>query len=74
MSVAIPMKYRHLALTLLFSLSGEALAIEPIAAPDNAIKFLEVSAKGVQIYTCRAKENSFSWVFQGPEAELFDAG
>ncbi len=67
------MKYRNLAFTLLLSLSGETMAKEPVSAPDNAVKFLEVSAKGVQIYTCMAKENSFSWVFQGPEADLFDS-
>ncbi|MGD0958445.1 MAG: DUF3455 domain-containing protein [Methylomonas sp.] len=67
------MTYRNLAFTLLLVLSGETIAEEPVSAPDTAVKFLEVSAEGVQIYICTAKENSFSWVFQGPEADLFDA-
>ena len=34
-----------------------------------------VSAKGVQIYDCRAKQNlpgAYEWVFVAPEADLFD--
>jgi hypothetical protein len=36
-----------------------------------------VSAKGVQIYECRAKKDQsgdYEWAFVAPEADLFDAG
>jgi hypothetical protein len=36
-----------------------------------------VSAKGVQIYECRAKKDqagAYEWAFVAPEADLFDAG
>jgi Protein of unknown function (DUF3455) len=31
-----------------------------------------VSAKGVQIYECRADKDRFQWTFVAPEAQLFD--
>jgi hypothetical protein len=66
------MKYRKFALALLASLSAETPAAELVNAPAGAVKQLEVSAAGVQNYSCVAKENSYAWVFQGPEASLFD--
>jgi hypothetical protein len=36
--------------------------------------FLTVHAKGDQIYSCKAGENSqYSWVLKAPDADLFDA-
>ena len=67
------MKYRNFALALLVSLSAETSATELVNVPVGAVKLLTVSAVGVQNYTCVAKENSYAWVFQGPEANLFDA-
>jgi hypothetical protein len=67
------MKYKHFALALLVSLSAETPAAELVAAPAGAVKLLTVSAEGKQNYTCFAKKNSYDWVFQGPEATLFDA-
>jgi hypothetical protein len=67
------MKYKYIALALLVSLSIATPAAELINAPADAVKFFEVSAEGVQNYTCFAKENNYAWVFQGPEATLFDA-
>ena len=67
------MKYSIFALALLVSLSAETPAAELVNAPAGAVKLLEVSAAGVQNYLCAAKENSYAWVLQGPEASLFDA-
>ena len=67
------MKYKYIALALLVSISTKTPAAEPVAAPAGAVKQLQVSAEGVQNYTCFAKENHYSWVFQGPEATLYDS-
>jgi hypothetical protein len=40
--------------------------------PQGASRLLELSADGVQIYTCEAKNNAFAWTFSAPEAKLFD--
>jgi hypothetical protein len=66
------MKNRYLLLALLLSITAKSMAGELVDAPVGAVKFLEVSAKGVQTYTCVGKENNYSWVFQGPDADLFD--
>jgi Protein of unknown function (DUF3455) len=50
-----------------------------LAAPAGQVRSLEVTATGVQIYQCGAAAGAngmptkFEWVFQGPEAELFNA-
>ena len=67
------MEYRKFALALLLSLSAKTQATEGVNAPAAAVKLLEVTAEGIQKYTCVAKEKSYVWVFQGPEATLFDA-
>lgn len=46
------------------------------ADPPNEKKSLEVSAKGVQIYTCGPKKDDatqFAWTLKAPEAELTDS-
>jgi len=48
-------------------------ALDP---PAGEVLLLELAAKGVQIYECRAKAGATSaqeWAFVAPEAELFDA-
>jgi hypothetical protein len=37
----------------------------------NALAF-ELAATGVQIYECESTSTGFTWVFQAPEANLFD--
>ena len=58
-------------------------ARSPVQVPDNlkpgANESLAmiVSAKGVQIYECRARKDQprdYEWAFVAPEADLFDAG
>jgi hypothetical protein len=43
-----------------------------VAPPQGSALLLEVTADGVQIYTCEAKGNLFEWSFKAPEANLFD--
>ena len=43
-----------------------------MAPPQGSALLLEVTADGVQIYTCEAKGNLFEWSFKAPEANLFD--
>jgi hypothetical protein len=44
-----------------------------VAAPAGATLLLAAAAEGVQIYRCDPKDSGFSWVFQAPEAALFDS-
>jgi hypothetical protein len=44
-----------------------------VPAPQGVALLLQVTADGVQIYTCEAKAKGFEWVFKAPEASLFDA-
>ena len=46
----------------------------PAALRSSLSPYLEVSATGVQIYTCGKNDaGAFAWVFKAPEAALFDA-
>ena len=49
-----------------------------LTVPAGQVLALTLMARGVQIYECRPVAGSeparFEWVFQAPEAELFDAG
>ena len=47
-----------------------------IAAPKGLAGALLLTARGVQIYECRAvagEANKYEWAFKAPEADLFDA-
>jgi hypothetical protein len=49
---------------------------EDLRVPDGQSLLLRVAARGVQIYTCKAKTAdaaAFGWALKAPEAELFDA-
>ena len=43
-----------------------------VAPPAGSAPVLALTADGVQIYTCEAKEGGFAWSFKAPEANLFD--
>jgi hypothetical protein len=45
-----------------------------IAVPEGNTLFTEVLANGVQIYTCKAKDDGtgYEWSFSAPEAMLYD--
>jgi hypothetical protein len=59
-------------LAALLLLAAPALA-EPVPAPAGATRVLTLGADGVQVYACTARAEGHAWVFQGPEAALFDA-
>ena len=49
---------------------------DQLKPPANELLEMIVSAKGVQIYECRAKQDQpdgYEWTFVAPEADLFDA-
>lgn len=52
-----------------FAAGADEPAITP---PQGSALLLEVTADGVQIYTCDAKDGGFQWLFKAPEANLFD--
>jgi hypothetical protein len=52
-----------------FAVRADQAAVAP---PAGSTPLLELSADGVQIYTCDAKGGGFDWSFKGPEANLFD--
>jgi Protein of unknown function (DUF3455) len=60
-----------LAVTL--SLASVALAQNPTPPPPSQHPILTVTGKGVQIYICQHSDAGPQWVFQAPEATLFDA-
>jgi hypothetical protein len=54
------------------------MAQDASAPPSGARKLFEFRADGVQIYVCKRKdealkEQNFAWVFDAPEAVLFNA-
>jgi len=55
-----------------------ALAVAPPVAaqappPAGTTHLFDLGADGVQIYACQPREAAHAWVFQAPEAALFDA-
>lgn len=53
-----------------FSLDSLPMAIRP---PASLSAYLEIAAKGVQIYACGSNDKGErGWIHKGPEAELFD--
>jgi len=67
------------AAMLLSVLSGSAMGQDALAPPAGERKLFEFSADGVQIYVCKPKdveahkEQGLAWVFDAPDAVLFDA-
>ena len=46
---------------------------DSVKVPETEILSFAASAKGVQIYECRAgKDGQYEWVFKAPDADLFD--
>ncbi|MBR0654930.1 DUF3455 domain-containing protein [Plastoroseomonas arctica] len=49
-----------------------SLAIAQVAPPAGSAHLFDLGADGVQIYACQAREGRPVWVFQAPEAALFE--
>ena len=58
-----------------FCAAAAACASEPpVAPPAGAPLISSLSALGVQIYACEAKDGAVGWAFKSPEAKLFLQG
>jgi hypothetical protein len=62
-----------LLLAAAFLLTTGATAQTPTDPPPSQHAILTVTGKGVQIYTCQLAANSPRWVFEAPDASLYDA-
>lgn len=61
------------AIVLFGGTGAPACADEPaVMPPAGTALLLDALGDGVQIYTCDAANNGFSWNFKAPEANLFD--
>ena len=69
------MKRSFLTAILAVQFSGVAIATaqDPTVPQPSQHAILTVTGKGVQIYTCQQSSTGPQWVFQAPEASLFDA-
>jgi len=69
------MKRYFLAAILAVPLYGVAIATaqDLTLPPASQSAILTVTGKGVQIYTCQQSSTAPQWVFQAPEATLFDS-
>ncbi len=52
---------------LLFFLGAQALS-----PPSDVVPAFITEGRGVQIYRCAEKDNMYQWIFEAPEATLFD--
>jgi Protein of unknown function (DUF3455) len=60
-------------LTALLSFSAGAQQVPPqIQAPAGEQLFLQVHAKGDQVYTCKSESAQYTWTLKAPDAQLLD--
>jgi hypothetical protein len=57
---------------ILLALSFAPQKTDPTLPPSSAHLAYTVEGRGVQIYRCTGQGSAFTWVFQAPEATLFD--
>jgi hypothetical protein len=67
------MQIRNRFFASVFALAFTAHAQNPTAPPPTQHAILTATGRGVQIYICQQAPGSPQWVFQAPEATLFDA-
>jgi hypothetical protein len=67
------MQIRSFLLAATFAIASIASAQNPTAPPPTQHILLAATGKGVQIYACQQVSGTPRWVFQAPEATLFDA-
>lgn len=48
------------------------VGIQALSPPSDVVPTFTTYAKGVQIYRCSANDTLYQWVFDAPEATLFD--
>jgi hypothetical protein len=61
-----------LAATLALAPAVQAQKVSPTAPLPDQHPFLTLTGKGVQIYTCKEVDEAPQWVFEAPDATLFD--
>ena len=68
-------RFRNLCLLLAVAVSVTAVAQVQTSTdpPPGQRAIITVTGKGVQIYECQLVANAPQWVFQAPEASLYDA-
>jgi Protein of unknown function (DUF3455) len=68
-------KYIHL-IGLLLSAQSEVMAenatTEAIKVPNENTLQMTVHAKGVQIFSCVFEGHAYTWIWQAPDAQLYD--
>jgi hypothetical protein len=62
-----------LTLAATLSVAAAANAQNPTEPPPSQHAILTVTGKGVQIYACQKTASAPQWIFQAPEATLFNA-
>lgn len=67
------MKTLPVLLVLVLATAALAQKMSPTAAPEGEHLLMSLSAKGVQIYTCKQVDVNVQWVFEAPEATLSNA-
>jgi hypothetical protein len=61
------------AATTVLSISVAAQQVPPqLQPPANEHLFLQLHAKGDQIYTCKSEGSQSTWTLKAPDAQLFD--
>jgi hypothetical protein len=61
------------AASAVLSLSVAAQQVPPqLQPPANEQLFLQVHAKGDQVYTCKSEGTQSAWTLKAPDAQLFD--
>jgi hypothetical protein len=62
-----------LASTVLLAFSATAQQVpQQLQPPANEQLFLQVHAKGDQVYACKADVEQYAWILKAPDAQLFD--
>src|SRR5258708_32250869 len=54
-----------------FSIAAQQ-APQQLQPPANEQLFLQVHAKGDQVYTCKTDVDQYAWILKAPDAQLFD--
>lgn len=70
-------RIRGFAFAAVFAAASTVLSFSVAAQrvpqpPANEQLFLQVHAKGDQVYTCKNDAAQFTWTLKAPEAQLFD--
>ena len=63
----------HLLLAASLSIAAATQTQNPTDPPPGQHVIITVTGKGVQIYECQLVANAPQWVFQAPDASLYDA-